>query len=183
MCLTTWKAREHYKWWSFIRIAPIYTGTTGASMALPSQLFYFFGVLMFGFLLSVVTHRSTNSNWIVIDSGQNKTSQPKGLAAGQDQVSYPWIGDPTCQRFPVKVKWDNFRNHVLKRWEYLDSCSLRRTKPVPNGHWPLFPGVESRGHVSSSKVQRGMSEYPTRIYFKRVKTKSNLIIVNLINNF
>ncbi len=73
-------------------------------MAPQCQHFYFLGVLMFGLSLTVLTFRSTNINSVVVvGSGQNQTSsQPKQLVEGQ--VNYPWIGDPTCQHFPVQVR-------------------------------------------------------------------------------
>jgi hypothetical protein len=80
-------------------------------MALQCQHFYFLGVLLFGLSLTMVmTFRSTNINSIsVIDSGQNQTSNQNKTTSQpskqlvEEQVSYPWIGDPTCQHFPVQV--------------------------------------------------------------------------------
>jgi hypothetical protein len=69
------------------------------------------GVLLFGLSLTMVTFRLTNINSIsVVDSGQNQTSNHNQTTTSQPskhlverQVSYPWIGDPTCQHFPVQV--------------------------------------------------------------------------------
>jgi hypothetical protein len=83
-------------------------------MVLQCQHFYFLGVLLFGLSLTMVmTFRSTNINSIsvVVDSGQNQnsnqnqttTSKPNKQLVELGQVSYPWIGDPTCQHFPVQV--------------------------------------------------------------------------------
>jgi hypothetical protein len=82
-------------------------------MALQCQHFYFLGVLLFGLSLTMVmTFRSTNINSIsvVVDSGRNQTSNQNQTTTSQpnkqlveEQVSYPWIGDPTCQHFPVQV--------------------------------------------------------------------------------
>jgi hypothetical protein len=82
-------------------------------LALQCQHFYFLGVLLFGLSLTMVmTFRSTNINSInvVVDSGQNQTSNQNQTTTSQpnkqlveEQVSYPWIGDPTCQHFPVQV--------------------------------------------------------------------------------
>jgi hypothetical protein len=82
-------------------------------MALQCQHFYFLGVLLFGLSLTMVmTYRSTNINSIsvVVDSGRNQTSNQNQTTTSQpskqlveEQVSYPWIGDPTCQHFPVQV--------------------------------------------------------------------------------
>jgi hypothetical protein len=74
-------------------------------MVLQYQHFNFLGVLMFEVLLMVLTFFSSSKiKLFFIDLVQNQTSQPKLPVPSEEQVTYPWIGDPTCKNFPVQVK-------------------------------------------------------------------------------
>jgi hypothetical protein len=83
---------------------------------------YFLCVLAFGILLIGVSFRrytsmNINGIFVIADfrSNQTSSSQPKvseqQLPVDQ-QVSYPWIGDPTCQHFAVQV--GEILNIILK---------------------------------------------------------------------
>ncbi len=83
-------------------------------MAFQCAHVYFFWVLIFGMLLIGVSFRRYNSmdiNVISVSadlrSNQTSSAQPKGieqqLLPGDQQVSYPWIGDSTCQHLAVQV--------------------------------------------------------------------------------
>ena len=137
-----------------------------ASMTLQCAHVYFFCVLMFGMLLIGVSFRrytSMNINRIFViahfRSNENSPSQIKvieqQLLPGDKQVSYPWIGDPTCQHLAVQVRAIIIiiTKYIIRISWFL--ISLRRTKLVRNGRWLLFPGVAWRGHVNSSKALPG----------------------------
>ena len=113
------------------------------SMTLQCVQVYFFCVLVFGILLIGVPFRrytsmNINGIFVIADlrSNQTSTSHPKVIEQqlpGDQQVSYPWIGDPTCQHFAVQVR--EILNIILKyiiriSWFLI---SLRRTKLVQNG--------------------------------------------------
>jgi hypothetical protein len=83
-------------------------------MAFQCAHVYFFCVTMFGILLIAVSFRRYNSmdiNAICVSadlrSNQTSSAQPKRieqqLLPGDQQVSYPWIGDSTCQHLAVQV--------------------------------------------------------------------------------
>ncbi len=84
-------------------------------MAFQCAHVYFFCVLMFGMLLIGVSFRRYNSMdinviYVSADLRSNQTSsvhskwiEQQQLLPGDQQVSYPWIGDSTCQHLAVQV--------------------------------------------------------------------------------
>ena len=127
---------------------------------------YFFSVLVFGILLIGVSFRrytsmNINGIFVITDFRSNQTSSShtkvveQQLLPGDQQVSYPWIGDSTCQHLAVQVSEIIIiiTKYIIRISWFL--ISLRRTKLVRNGRWLLFPGVAWRGHVNSSKVLQG----------------------------
>ncbi|KAI9561326.1 hypothetical protein GHT06_012282 [Daphnia sinensis] len=51
------------------------------------------------------------NSWLIARVEQNYTL-PANYIIDPDHVSYPWIGDPTCQHFPVQFA----RNHTRPKW-------------------------------------------------------------------
>ncbi|XP_057372312.1 sialate:O-sulfotransferase 1-like [Daphnia carinata] len=51
------------------------------------------------------------NSWLIAGKEKNFTLPPDYII-DPDHVSYPWIGDPTCQHFPVQFA----RNHTRPKW-------------------------------------------------------------------
>lgn len=73
--------------------------------------FYVMGLVMTGLVLlsfyrfnyetPIITNTCKYPS--AIADGQVKCNLPADYITDSDHVTYPWIGDPTCQHFPVQV--------------------------------------------------------------------------------
>ena len=67
------------------------------------------GMLLIGVSFRRYTSMNINEILVIADfrSNENSSSQTKvieqQLLPSDEQVSYPWIGDPTCQHLAVQV--------------------------------------------------------------------------------
>jgi hypothetical protein len=99
-----------------------------------------FGMLLIGVSFRRYTSMNNNEIFVIADfrSNENASSQIKvieqQLLPSDEQVSYPWIGDPTCQHLAVQV----MREIIIIITKYIIRISwllisLRRTKLDRNG--------------------------------------------------